>query len=76
MEMTKFQEGSGKSSSFFFFTSNKYFVVKTLKFKEYRMLYRRNILEKYFHHLQKNPKSLLARFYGVFKVKIQYMEPI
>lgn len=24
----------------------------------------------------KNPKSLLARFYGVFTVKIKYMKPI
>lgn len=40
------------------------------------MLYKKDILGKYYNHLSKNPKSLLARFYGVFKVKIKYMEPI
>ena len=29
--ITNFKEGSGKSSSFFFFTDNMQFVVKTLK---------------------------------------------
>lgn len=40
------------------------------------MLAKKNILEKYYNHLYKNPNSLLARFYGVFKVKIKYMQPI
>ena len=74
--MAKFQEGSGKSASFFFFTSNQNFVIKTLKDEELDLLARRGVLEKYYNYMSKHPKSLLARFYGVFTVKIQYMKPI
>jgi hypothetical protein len=74
--MTKFQEGSGKSASFFFFTANKQFVIKTLKQGELELLARKGVLEKYHNHLKNHPKSLLARFYGVLTVKIKYMEPI
>lgn len=74
--MTKFQEGSGKSASFFFFTANKKFVIKTLKDSELELLSRKGVLEKYYNHLNKNPKSLLARYYAVLKVKIKFMQPI
>lgn len=72
-EMTKFQEGSGKSASFFFFTANKQFVIKTLKETELELLAKKGLLEKYYNYVHKNPKSLLARFYAVLKVKIKYM---
>ncbi|CDW91170.1 saicar synthase-like protein [Stylonychia lemnae] len=75
-EMTKFQEGSGKSASFFFFTANKKFVIKTLKDSELELLARKGVLEKYYNHITKYPKSLLARYYAVLKVKIKYMQPI
>ena len=74
--MAKFQEGSGKSASFFFFTSNQSFVIKTLKDEELELLARKGVLEKYYNYMKGQPKSLLARFYGVFTVKIQYMKPI
>ena len=74
--MTKFQEGSGKSASFFFFTANKQFVIKTLKGSELKLLTSKGILEKYCAHLQKHPKSLLSRFYAVLKIKIKFMHPI
>lgn len=74
--MTKFQIGSGKSDSFFFFTSNNKFIIKTLKEDELKLLVRKGILEKYHRHLKKNPESLLSRFYGIFTVKINFMKPI
>lgn len=37
---------------------------------------RKGVLEKYYNHIHKNPNSLLARFYGIFTVKIKYMKPI
>lgn len=37
---------------------------------------RKGLLEKYFNHIHKHPKSLLARFYGIYTVKIKYMKPI
>lgn len=52
--MEKFQEGSGKSASFFFFTANKKFVIKTLKQEELDLLAKKGVLEKYYNHLSKN----------------------
>ncbi|CDW90060.1 UNKNOWN [Stylonychia lemnae] len=75
-EMTQFQEGSGKSASLFFFTANKQFVIKTLKQAELDLLAKKGVLEKYYSYLQKHPKSLLARFYGIYTIKIQHMRKI
>ena len=33
-------------------------------------------MEKYYKHMRNNPKSLVARFYGIYTVKIKYMKPI
>ena len=74
--MAKFGEGSGKSESFFFFTEDKQFVIKTLKDEELDLLARKGVLEKYFTYLKANPNSLLARFYGIFTIKVKYMKPI
>lgn len=74
--MAKFGEGSGKSASFFFFTENKQFVIKTLKDEELDLLARKGVLEKYFTYMKANPNSLLARFYGIFTIKVKYMKPI
>lgn len=74
--MTKFQIGSGKSDSFFFYTANNQFIIKTLKEDELKLLVKQGVLSKYYKHIKKNPKSLLARFYGIFTVKINYMKPI
>lgn len=74
--MAKFQEGSGKSASFFFYTENKKFVIKTLKEEELELLARKGILEKYYNHVHKHPDSLLSRFYGIYTVKIKFMKPI
>ena len=74
--MTKFQIGSGKSDSFFFYTANSQFIIKTLKEDELKMLVRHGILDKYYNHIKRNSNSLLARFYGVYTVKIKFMKPI
>lgn len=74
--MKKFQPGAGKSPSFFFFTSNKLFAVKTLKDQELDRLVRKGFLQKYCQYLKKNPNSLLSRIYGVYKIKIENMSSI
>ena len=74
--MTKFQIGSGKSDSFFFYTANSQFIIKTLKEAELKLLVRKGVLSKYHNHLEHNPDSMLARFYGIYNVKIKYMKPI
>lgn len=74
--MAAFQEGAGKSASFFFFTENSQFVIKTLKDEELELLTRKGLLESYYKHIHKHPGSLLSRFYGIYTVKIKYMRPI
>lgn len=64
-----FGEGAGKSSSFFFFTDDMKFVIKTVKKAEKEILLD-NFLCRYHDHLINNPGSLLTRFYGLFTIKI------
>ena len=51
-------------------------MIKTLKDEELELLARKGVLEKYYSHVHKYPNSLLARFYGIFTVKIKFMKPI
>ena len=51
--MAAFQEGAGKSASFFFFTENSQFVIKTLKDEELELLTRKGLLESYYKHIHK-----------------------
>ena len=51
-------------------------MIKTLKENELNLLAKKGVLEKYYEHINKNPDSLLARFYGIFTIKIKYMKPI
>ena len=74
--MRSFKEGSGKSHSFFFFTEDHRFVIKTLKKDELNLLARKGLLEKFSKHLDEQPNSLLSRFYGIFNVKIKHTEAI
>ena len=71
-----FFTGAGKSQSFFFFTDNKCFVLKTLKESEKRLLFEGGVLENYYYHLKSNPNSLLSRFYGVYTIRLQSMTEI
>jgi len=75
-QMMKFQIGSGKSDSFFFYTANSQFIIKTLKDSELKLLIRRGLLSKYYKHVKNHPDTMIARFYGLFRVKIKYMKQI
>ena len=67
-------EGSGKSGSFFFFSHDKQFIIKTMKKAELEALM--NILPSYVHYLKKNPFSMLAKIYGVFTINRTWMHPV
>ena len=62
-------EASGASGSFFFFSQDKQFIVKTMSDKE-KEFFIAKVAPGYFSHLRKNPNSFLARIYGVYTVKI------
>jgi 1-phosphatidylinositol-4-phosphate 5-kinase len=61
------QCSSGKSGSFFFYSDDGRFMLKTITQSEYEFF--RKILPDYCFHMLKNPSSLLARFYGLHKIQ-------
>ncbi|CDW79635.1 phosphatidylinositol phosphate kinase pipk5 [Stylonychia lemnae] len=71
-----FFTGAGKSQSFFFFSDNKNFVLKTLKESEKKLLLEKGILENYYQHMMKTKNSLLSKFYGVYTIRVKYMQEV
>lgn len=67
-------EASGASGSFFFFSHDKRFIVKTLSDSELKFL--EFILPHMYKHLRENPMSLLARIYGAYSVNMQGHAPV
>lgn len=64
-------QGEGASGSFFFFSCDNKFLIKTLKGSEKKRLLR--MLDNYTWHIKNTGnKSLLARIYGVFTIKNNY----
>ena len=58
---------SGKSGSFFFYSYDNYYLIKAIPEREFFSLKRR--LKHYYHHIKKNPESVLVRIYGMHKLK-------
>lgn len=58
----------GKSGSFFYFSRDYRFIIKTIHHTEHKFL--RSILKKYYEHVKSNPHTLLSRFYGLHRVKL------
>jgi 1-phosphatidylinositol-4-phosphate 5-kinase len=71
-----FFTGSGKSSSFFFFSDNKAYVLKTLKESEKSLLLDRGILENYYEYVMNNKETLLSKYFGVYTIKVPNMQDI
>jgi len=66
-------ESTGKSGSFFFFSKDRRFIIKTMFEAELDVfLY---TLGDYFRHLEQGD-SLLARIYGVFQIRMKGIIPI
>ncbi|EGC31083.1 hypothetical protein DICPUDRAFT_82999 [Dictyostelium purpureum] len=57
----------GKSGSFFYFSNNMKYIIKTISKDESKLL--RKILPQYIQHIEDNPLTLLPRFYGMFRVE-------
>ena len=68
-------EGAGQSGSFFFFSHDNKFLIKTLRGNEKQKML--EILDDYIDHIRKTKnKSLLARIYGIYTVKTDYFDPL
>ncbi|KAL9111544.1 MAG: hypothetical protein Q9227_004032 [Pyrenula ochraceoflavens] len=60
----------GKSGSFFYFSRDYKYIIKTIHPAEHKLL--RKILRDYYHHIESNPNTLLSQFYGLHRVKIPF----
>ncbi|KAI5361695.1 Putative phosphatidylinositol-4-phosphate 5-kinase, core [Septoria linicola] len=60
----------GKSGSFFYFSRDYKYIIKTIHHGEHKFL--RMILRDYYNHVTENPNTLLSQFYGLHRVKIPY----
>eukprot|EP00122_Pirum_gemmata_P010703 Pgem_evm1s9905 len=58
----------GRSGSFFYFTRDNQYIVKTVSDSESKLLDK--MLPDYFEHLQKNPRTLLSKLFGYHSVQI------
>ena len=68
-------ESAGASGSFFFFSHDNRFIIKTLRGTEMRDLIK--MLDKYVHHLKTTKNlSLLARIYGVYTIKTNFYQEV
>ena len=68
-QLFKAKESAGKSGSFMFSSYDKRFLIKTMNTAEQKVLVR--ALPQYLEHLKKNPKSLIAKIYGIYTVRME-----
>lgn len=67
-------EGSGKSGSFFFFSADQNFIIKTMTNSDFKAFQR--IQKAYFTRVCTDKHSLLARIYGIYSVMMEDKEPV
>ncbi|KAE8148535.1 hypothetical protein BDV25DRAFT_16480 [Aspergillus avenaceus] len=60
----------GKSGSFFYFSRDYKYIIKTIHHSEHKFL--RKILPEYYKHVEQNPNTLISQFYGLHRVKMAY----
>lgn len=58
----------GKSGSFFYFSRDYKYIIKTIHHSEHRHL--RKTLKDYYTHIKENPDTLISQFYGLHRVKM------
>ncbi|KAJ1921686.1 Phosphatidylinositol-4-phosphate 5-kinase [Mycoemilia scoparia] len=58
---------SGKSGSFFYYSQDFRFIIKTVHHTEHKFM--RKILSNYYEYVSQNPNTLLSRIYGLHRIK-------
>lgn len=58
----------GKSGSFFYYSRDFRFIIKTIHHSEHKQL--RKILKDYYSHVKQNPNTLISQFYGLHRLKV------
>lgn len=69
METFKGMGSSGKSGSFFFLSSDKKYLVKTIRMDEFQLMI--DTLPKYFDYLTKQPGTLISKVFGLHKIRMK-----
>ena len=64
----------GKSGSFFYFSRDYKYIIKTIHHAEHKFL--RKILKDYYEHVLNNTNTLLSQFYGLHRVKMPWGKKI
>lgn len=62
------QGSQGKSGSFFYFSQDYKYIIKTIKKSEAKFLVK--ILPEYYKHVKENPNTLISQYYGLHRVKL------
>lgn len=60
----------GKSGSFFYYSRDYRFIIKTIHHSEHKLL--RRVLRQYYGHILKNPDTLISQFYGLHRVRLPF----
>jgi 1-phosphatidylinositol-4-phosphate 5-kinase len=60
----------GKSGSFFYYSRDYRFIIKTIRRSEHKQL--RAVLKDYYDHVKENPNTLISQFYGLHRVKMPF----
>ena len=67
--INKIKESQGKSGSFFFFSYDNQFIIKTINKGELHTLIN-NLMENYYENIRENEQTLLAKLYGAYSIII------
>ena len=62
-------EGAGASGSFFFFSHDRRFIIKTMTDAELKLFLK--LLPDYELHFSENPDSKISRIYGVYTIRME-----
>jgi hypothetical protein len=73
-QLFKAKESAGKSGSFMFSSFDKRFIIKTMNTHEQAVL--KKSLPFYLNHFRHNPKSLIAKIYGIYTVKMEDIQEV
>ena len=63
------EQNAGRSGSFFYITSDKQYILKTITSAECELL--RHLLKSYYAHVAANENTLLSRYLGLFQIRMQ-----
>ena len=64
----------GKSGSFFFFSHDDRFLIKSMTLDDFNSFMK--LFPYYFDHIKNYKNSLIARIYGIYRVDMDEMAPV